>query len=124
MENQVSPQPMYGVLWFTARTEVDKESRMVTLEDLTISKTDFPTAPDGGAAYATALRQVLTSQPLTIALDRLQAELELERMEKPGQVVEANNAPRKSSSAKSRRGSYASMASRYCGRWRGLASCG
>ena len=55
MENQVSPQPTYGVLWFTARTEVDKESRMVTLEDLTISKTDFPTTPDGGAPYAAVL---------------------------------------------------------------------
>ena len=93
VENQVAPQPTYGVIWFTARTEVDKESRMVTLEDLTISKTDFPTAPDGGAAYAAALRQALSSQPLTIALDRLQAELELERVEKPGQAVEVKNDP-------------------------------
>ena len=66
---------------------------MVTLEDLTISKTDFPTAPDGGATYAAALRQTLSSQPLTIALDRLQAALELERVEKPGQIVEVKNAP-------------------------------
>src|SRR5437660_12195260 len=55
VENRVAPQPTYGVLWFTARTEVDKESRMVTLEDLTISKTDFPTAPDGGVTYVAAL---------------------------------------------------------------------
>jgi hypothetical protein len=93
VENQASPQPTYGVIWFTARTEVDKESRMVTLEDLTISKTDFPTAPDGGAAYAAVLRQALTSQPLTIALDRLQADLELERVEKPGRTVEVKNDP-------------------------------
>src|SRR5256885_12449068 len=73
VENQVAPQPTYGVIWFTARTEVDKESRMVTLENLTISKTDFPTAPDGGAPYAAALRQALSSQPLTPPLDRLQA---------------------------------------------------
>jgi len=66
---------------------------MVTLEDLTISKTDFPTAPDGGATYAAALRQTLSSQPLTIALDRLQAALELERVEKPGQIVEVKNDP-------------------------------
>ena len=66
---------------------------MVTLEDLTISKTDFPTAPDGGATYAAALRQTLSSQPLTIALDRLQAELELERVEKPGRTVEVKNDP-------------------------------
>jgi hypothetical protein len=93
VENQVAPQPTYGVIWFTARTAVDKESRMVTLEDLTIAKTDFPTAPDGGATYAAALRQTLSSQPLTIALDRLQAALELERVEKPGQSVEVKNDP-------------------------------
>src|SRR5256885_15125674 len=55
VENQVAPQPTYGVIWFTARSEVDKESRMVTLEDLTISKTDFPTAADRRATYAAAL---------------------------------------------------------------------
>ena len=93
VENQASPQPTYGVIWFTAQTEVDKESRMVTLEDLTISKTDFPTAPNGGATYAAALRQALVSQPLTMALDRLQAELELERVEKPGRTVEVKNDP-------------------------------
>src|SRR5207245_10506723 len=49
--------------------------------------------PDGGAAYAAALRQAVSSQPLTIALDRLQAALELERVEKPGQIVEVKNDP-------------------------------
>jgi len=93
VENRVAPQPTYGVLWFTARTEVDKETRMVTLEDLTISKTDFPTAPDGGATYVAALRQTLAGQPLTIALDRLQAELELERVEEPRRIVEVKNDP-------------------------------
>lgn len=93
VENQVSPQPTYGVIWLTARTEVDKESRMVTLEDLTILKTDFPTAANGGATYAAALRQALSGQPLTIALDRLQAELELERVENPAQIVKVKNDP-------------------------------
>src|SRR5713101_4141963 len=91
-ENRVSPQPRYGVIWFTARTEVDKEARMVALEDVTISKADFPTAPDGGAAYLTALRQILSAQPLTVALDRLQAELETERVD-PSRIVQVKNDP-------------------------------
>ncbi|OLC42404.1 MAG: hypothetical protein AUH75_04560, partial [Gemmatimonadetes bacterium 13_1_40CM_4_65_7] len=95
VENPVSPEPQYGVITFTARTEVDKETRMVTLEDVTIAKADFPTAPDGGAVYLSALRQALSGQPLTMALDRLQAQLEVERMEDPGRIVQVkNDAPR------------------------------
>jgi len=95
VENPVSPEPQYGVIRFTARTEVDKETRLVTLEDLTIAKADFPTAPEGGGVYLAALRQALSAQPLTIALDRLQAELEVERAEDPGRIVQVkNDAPR------------------------------
>src|SRR5260370_20875109 len=75
VEDGVSSQPKYGVIWFTARTEIDKEARMVTLEDLTVSKADFPTTPDGGAGYLAGLRQIISGEPLTIALARLQAQL-------------------------------------------------
>ena len=93
VEDQASPQPRYGVIWFTARTQIDKETRMVTLEDLAVSKADFPTVPDGGAGYLAALRQPLSAPPLTIALDRLQAELEVERVEDPGRIVPVMNDP-------------------------------
>src|SRR6266852_1133603 len=93
VESQASPEPRYGVIWFTARTQVDKETRMVTLEDLTVSKADFPTVPDGGAGYLAALQRSLSDAPLTIALDRLQAELEIEQAENPGGVVAVRNDP-------------------------------
>jgi hypothetical protein len=38
----------YGVIWFTARTEVDKVNRVVTLNDFTLTKQSFPTLPDSG----------------------------------------------------------------------------
>src|SRR6266850_279600 len=93
VESQASPEPRYGVIWFTARTQVDKETGMVTLEDLTVSKADFPTVPDGGAGYVAALQRSLANAPLTIALDRLQAELEVEQAESPGGVVVVRNDP-------------------------------
>ncbi len=93
VENAASPQPTYGVIWFSARTEVDKDTRLVTLEDLTVSKADFPTAPDGGAGHVAALRQALAGPPLTLALDRLQADLEVERLEDPGRIVPVKNDP-------------------------------
>src|SRR5712692_5812577 len=93
VESQASPAPRYGVIWFTARTQVDKESRMVTLEDLTASRVDFPTVPGDGAGYQAALQRVFSEAPLTIALDRLQAELEVERAEDPNRVVAVRNDP-------------------------------
>src|SRR5712692_9984052 len=74
VEGLASPEPRYGVIWFTARTQVDKETQLVTLEELTVSKADFPTVPDGGAGYLAALQRAFSEAPLTIALDRLQAE--------------------------------------------------
>jgi hypothetical protein len=93
VENPVSPEPQYGVIRFTARTEVDKETRIVTLEDVTITKADFPTAPEGGAVYLAALRQALSAQPLTIALDRLRAELEVQRTEDPPRIMVLKGQP-------------------------------
>src|SRR3989454_11673084 len=93
VENRVSPQPRYGVIWFAARTEVDKEARMVMLEDVTVSKVDFPSTPDGGAAYLAALRQILSGQPLTIALGRLQGELGVEPVGEPSPIVQVKNDP-------------------------------
>jgi hypothetical protein len=93
VEGLASPEPRYGVIWFTARTEVDKETQLVTLEELTVSKADFPTVPDGGASYLGALQRAFSEAPLTIARDRLQAELEVEQVEDPGRIVPVKNDP-------------------------------
>ena len=64
----------YGVIWFTARTEVDKVNRLVTLNDFQLTKHNFPSLPDNGDAYA----QLLTNHApwtQTIPLDELQASL-------------------------------------------------
>ena len=64
----------YGVIWITARTEVDKVNRMVTLLDLKITKQKFPTLPDNGNAYTSALLKDLPWNK-TVALDLLEADL-------------------------------------------------
>src|SRR5229473_4136903 len=93
VESPASPQPRYGVIWFTARTQVDTATQRVTLEELTVSKADFPTVPDGGAGYLAALQRAFSEAPLTIAVDRLQAELKVEPVEAPDRVVAVRNDP-------------------------------
>ena len=93
LETAASPQPRFGVIWFSARTDVDKESRMVTLQDISLFKIDFPGTPDEGIDYASALNDALPSQPIQIALDRLQANLEVTQVIGRRPQVPVKNTP-------------------------------
>jgi hypothetical protein len=68
-------QESVGVIWASAMARVDRVSRIVTLDDLSVSRATFPTLADGGAAAVKALRALFESTPPTVALDRVQASL-------------------------------------------------
>src|SRR4030095_4544343 len=70
-----SKQETLGVIWATARTQVNRVSRIVVLEDIKLTKSNFPTLPDQGASYMRALQQQSVPSQRTISLDRLQASL-------------------------------------------------
>ena len=82
----------FGVIFATARTQVDKVARTVVFENLKIAKSDFPTLPDRGAAYAAELQTRVAADVRTISLDRLQASLALAGI-KPPVVAVQNNPP-------------------------------
>ncbi|HWC16613.1 MAG TPA: hypothetical protein VG498_06345, partial [Terriglobales bacterium] len=58
---------------YSARTEVDKINRLVTLDNLEISKIQFPTGPDKNAAILATLKTKLPGKTKIISLDRLEA---------------------------------------------------
>jgi hypothetical protein len=64
----------YGVIWFTAQTEVDKVNRVVTLLNFIITKQNFPTAANNGYAYTNAFVRDMPALQ-TIPLDLLEADL-------------------------------------------------
>lgn len=66
----------YGVMWFTARTEVDKVNRQVTLDNFQITKLQFPTMPEQEPPLTTLLQQKLAGKSRVVALDRLETALE------------------------------------------------
>jgi hypothetical protein len=82
----------YGVIWITARTEVDKVNRMVTLLDLKITKQKFPTLPDNGNAYTSALLKDLPWNK-TVALDLLEADLAVTDAAAKQRTFELQNNP-------------------------------
>ena len=81
----------FGAIFGTVRTQVDKAARTVMLDDLKITKTEFPTLPDRGAGYTAELQGEFAKKIRSVSLDRLEASLALAGI-KP-QVVEINNVP-------------------------------
>src|SRR5215475_9297590 len=83
----------FGVIWGSARTEVDRLGRQVTLQDLRLTRSNFPTLPDNGAAYLSELQQKFQGSARTIALDRIKASLAAGATVAPGGVPVKNDPP-------------------------------
>ena len=83
----------YGVVWFNARTEVDKVNRLVTLDQVQLTKVTFPVAAAKEAELTALLQKKLPGATKTMSLDRLQAALEAAGEEIKG--VEVKNDPPK-----------------------------
>ncbi len=83
----------YGVVWFQARTEVDKLNRLVTLDQAQVTKVKFPVAPDKEPELTALLEKKLPGATKTISLDRLEAALEANG--EPIKGVEVKNDPPK-----------------------------
>jgi hypothetical protein len=84
---------VFGVLFGTARTQVNRDARIVTLADVTFTRSDFPTLADNGDAYRQALQQQLAASVTTISLDRLQASLAASGSVKAAPVTVRNVPP-------------------------------
>jgi hypothetical protein len=84
----------YGVLWFTAQTEVDKVNRQVTLDDFQITRVRFPTMETRQSEFQTFLQAKLPKQAKVIALDRMEAALAAVDSEQAGvEALPVNNDP-------------------------------
>ena len=63
----------YGVIFFKARTEIDKVNRLVTLEDFEVTKADFPTQKEMQKQYVAMVQSFQPSTAKVIPLDHLEA---------------------------------------------------
>ncbi|HSE95777.1 MAG TPA: carbohydrate-binding family V/XII, partial [Methylomirabilota bacterium] len=75
VETKASPLERFGVVWYSARADVDRVSRQVALTDFRIEKVAFPSEPGRAAEYQTVLERRLPQGVARISLDRVQAEL-------------------------------------------------
>ena len=73
-----SSQTTYGVVEIAARTLTDKGTRVVTIDQARVTRTDFPGASAADAKrWSEAIARDLNGKSRTIALDRLEAQLEI-----------------------------------------------
>jgi hypothetical protein len=90
-----SKDEAYGMVSFTARTEIDKLNRLVSLEDLEIGKVNFPTQSAKEPEYLALLKKHLPEKAKTIPLDHLESVFVLSReAEKQTAVAVKNDPPR------------------------------
>ena len=89
-----SKDDAFGVIQAEARTQVDREQRMVVLQDLTITKADFPTLSELAKTLAADVDKEFSSQLRIIPLDQLEASLGIAKADPGGAVAVQNPVPR------------------------------
>jgi hypothetical protein len=80
----------FGAVFATARTRVDKATRRVVLDDLRITKSDFPSLPDHGAAYLAELQTRFAQGVRSVSLDQLRQSPALAATSAPAAAVLSN----------------------------------
>jgi hypothetical protein len=85
--------PIFGVVWGSAKTQLDSDTRLVALSDRQFRKVTFPSAPDKEAAWLEVMRKEVVQRVKGIALDRLTAALELTEADKAMRALELKNDP-------------------------------
>jgi hypothetical protein len=84
---------IYGVVWLSARTEVDKNQRLVTFKDVAVKRVRFPTVPDKESTYQQIIQKSVFTKTRLIALDRMEALLAITEAEKAAATVPVRNDP-------------------------------
>jgi hypothetical protein len=92
VKDAASPGEQFGVVWFTAKTDVDRADNLVTAEDITITKGSFPASPDKTDQYVKALQASMPQQMGDLSFAHLKAEIAVAQAESaPQKPVEVKN---------------------------------
>jgi hypothetical protein len=92
VKDAISPQEQFGVIWFTAKTNVNRALNLVSLDDITLTRGSFPATPDKADQYLQALRASAPRQMSDLTLNHLTAEIAVAQAESaPQQAVSVKN---------------------------------
>src|SRR6266478_4002722 len=68
-----SNAPIYGVFWMKARADVDKAARIVTLNEIEVTKAKFPSVPELESQYLALIARHVPTVSTAVALDHVEA---------------------------------------------------
>jgi hypothetical protein len=88
-----SNTPVYGVFWMKARANVDKAARIVTLDDIEVTRTMFPSEPERQNTYLKLIRTHVPDVTKNVALDHLEAAYAMSEAVKKARTVPVKNDP-------------------------------
>jgi hypothetical protein len=91
VKTTASAAPIFGVVWLSARTDVDRENRLVTLDAIQVERASFPSETERGEELAAAVREHMPRGGVMVALDRLEASLAATRAESSHPTVHVRN---------------------------------
>jgi len=95
VESIATSRPSYGVVWFVARTQIDKEERLVTLDRFAIPRASFASVPEKTDEWLALLRKHFPDHVRVVELDRLESALAaVHAVESTKQVQLGTEAPR------------------------------
>ena len=92
-EGKDDKTPTFGVIYVSARTLVNKDDRMVTLDRYQIDKAEFPSAQQHSDAWVKILQNDASDKTRIIALDRLEANLHIVKVQQAQQRTPIRNTP-------------------------------
>jgi hypothetical protein len=79
VQASASDEPTFGMVSLSARTEIDQAGDRVRVSGITANRASFPTATERAGAYLDALRQHLAQLSWSMPVERLRADLEIDR---------------------------------------------
>jgi len=87
------PAQIFGIVSISARTEVDRETRMVTFEDIRVKDANIPSAASMQSKLLKAVRDSVPGWPRTVSLDRLLADLAITQAVANTESIRLKNDP-------------------------------
>jgi len=93
LQSAPDAEPVYGVVRTTARADVDKAARLVTLQNFQIVKVSFPSAPGINDSAREILLKHLPAGAKTISLDRIEPSLAVSQAVKKQRALGVKNDP-------------------------------
>ncbi|MFC2173160.1 hypothetical protein ACFLU6_11090 [Acidobacteriota bacterium] len=93
VEEDDESNPVFGAVWLSASTHVDKENRVALLHDFKIPRVNFPSSPERANLYHQVLQEKVIRKTKTMALDRLESSLEIVKTEKKTRKLNLKHQP-------------------------------